>query len=98
MVLASIVAAASLGYFFVYYYFSARTNMDHDQLASLKGSDALSSEVQQEKNTFSLHKSAVRLPDILPEYETLYNKNKKLIGWLKIDDNKYRLPCHADLR
>lgn len=92
MVLASIVAAASLGYFFVYYYFSARTNMDYDQLASLKGSDALSSEVQQEKNTFSLHKSAVRLPDILPEYETLYNKNKKLIGWLKIDDTNIDYP------
>lgn len=92
MILASIVAAASLGYFFIYYYFSARTNMDYNQLASLKGSDALSSEVQQEKNTFSLHKSAVRLPDILPEYETLYNKNKKLIGWLKIDDTNIDYP------
>lgn len=97
MVLASIVAAASLGYFFVYYYFSARTNMDYDQLASLKGSDALSSEVQQEKNTFSLHKSAVRLPDILPEYETLYNKNKKLIGWLKIDDTNIDYPVMQTL-
>ena len=92
MILASIVAAASLGYFFVYYYFSARTNMDYDQLVSLKGSDALSSGVQQEKNTFSLNKSAIRLPDILPEYETLYNKNKKLIGWLKIDDTNIDYP------
>ena len=92
MILASIVAAASLGYFFVYYYFSARTNMDYDQLASLKGSNVLSSEAQQEQNTFSLHKSAVRLPDILPEYETLYNKNKKLIGWLKIDDTNIDYP------
>ncbi len=92
MILASIVAAASLGYFFVYYYFSARTSMDYDQLAALKGSDALTSGAQQEQNTFSLHKSAVRLPDILPEYETLYNKNKKLIGWLKIDDTNIDYP------
>ena len=92
MVLASIVAAASLGYFFVYYYFSARTNMDYDQLASLKGSNVLNSGTQQEQNTFSLHKSAVRLPDILPEYETLYNKNKKLMGWLKIDDTNIDYP------
>ena len=92
MVLASIVAVASLGYFFVYYYFSARTNMDYDQLASLKGSNVLNSGTQQEQNTFSLHKSAVRLPDILPEYETLYNKNKKLIGWLKIDDTNIDYP------
>lgn len=92
VVLASIVAIASFGYFFVYYYFSARTNMDYDQLASLKGSEALSSGTQQEQNTFSLHKSSVRLPDILPEYETLYNKNKKLIGWLKIDDTNIDYP------
>ena len=92
MILASIIAAASLGYFFIYYYFGARTNMDYDQLASLKGSDALSSGAQQEKNTFSLNKSAIRLPDILPEYETLYNKNKKLIGWLKIDDTNIDYP------
>lgn len=92
VVLASIVAVVSLGYFFVYYYFSARTNMDYDQLASLKGSEALSSGTQQEQNTFSLHKSSVRLPDILPEYETLYNKNKKLIGWLKIDDTNIDYP------
>ncbi len=92
MILASIVAVASLGYFFVYYYFSARTSMDYDQLAALKGSDALTSGAQQEQNTFSLHKSTVRLPDILPEYETLYNKNKKLIGWLKIDDTNIDYP------
>ena len=92
MILASIIAAASLGYFFIYYYFGARTNMDYDQLASLKGSDALSSGAQQEKNTFSLNKSAIRLPDILPEYETLYNKNKKLIGGLKIDDTNIDYP------
>ena len=91
MILASIVAVASLGYFFIYSYFSARTNMDYDQLASLKGSDLLSG-TEQQKNTFSLHKSAVRLPDILPEYETLYNKNKKLIGWLKIDDTNIDYP------
>ena len=26
------------------------------------------------------------MPDVLDEYKTLYEKNKKLIGWLKIDD------------
>lgn len=26
------------------------------------------------------------MPDVLEEYQTLYQKNKKLIGWLKIDD------------
>ena len=53
--LASLVAAGSFAYFGVYYYFSARTSADYENLASLKNS-------------------------------TLYQKNKKLIGWLKIDD------------
>ena len=81
---ASIVAVLCFGYFGVYYFYSARTSMDYNELAALKGSDALSS--TQEKNEFSLHKQSVKMPDVLDEYKTLYEKNKKLIGWLKIDD------------
>lgn len=87
---ASIVAAVSLGYLAIYSFYSTRTNMDYDQLASLKGSEALTA--QEKKNTFSLNKSTLRLPDILPEYKTLYQKNKKLIGWLKIDDTNIDYP------
>ena len=89
--LASLIAIASLGYFVVYYFFSYRTNMDYEELSALKGSQALVSE-SSENNTFSLHKSTIKLPDILPEYETLYQKNKKLIGWLKIDDTNIDYP------
>lgn len=89
--LASLVAVASLGYFVVYYFFSYRTSMDYEELSALKGSQALVSE-NAEKNTFSIHKSTIKLPDILPEYETLYQKNKKLIGWLKIDDTNIDYP------
>ncbi len=84
VVLATVVAVASFGYFGVYYYFSAKTNMNYNELAALKGSDALSGD--QEKNDFALHKESVVLPEVLDEYKTLYKKNKKLIGWLKIDD------------
>lgn len=84
VILASLVAAVCFGYFGVYYFFSARTSMEYEQLAELKGSDALVT--NQSENTFSIHKTAVRLPDVLDEYKTLYEKNKKLIGWLKIDD------------
>lgn len=82
--LASVVAVASFAYFGIYYFYTARTSMSYNELAALKGSEALSS--NQEKNDFSLHKEAIRLPDVLDEYKTLYGKNKKLIGWLKIDD------------
>lgn len=83
--IASIVAVGSFAYFGVYYYFSARTSADYSELASLKGSTVLA-ESSQAKNEFSLHKQAVKMPDVLDEYKTLYEKNKKLIGWLKIDD------------
>ena len=32
------------------------------------------------------------LPDILPEYQTLYSLNKRLIGWVKIDDTYIDYP------
>ncbi|MDE7332393.1 MAG: class B sortase [Lachnospiraceae bacterium] len=82
--LASMVAVCSFAYFGVYYFYSARTNMEYEQLAALKGSEALPD--KQEKNEVAIHKQTVKLPDVLDEYKTLYNKNKRLIGWLKIDD------------
>ena len=88
--LATVVAVASFGYFGIYYYYSARTSIKYDELAALKGSDALSD--GQQKNDFSLHKESVKLPDVLDEYKTLYEKNKKLIGWLKIDDTNIDYP------
>ena len=88
--LSSLVAVLCFGYFGVYYFFAARTSMDYEQLSDLKGSDALSE--TQEKNDFSLHKSSVKLTDILDEYKTLYSKNKRLIGWLKIDDTNIDYP------
>ena len=88
--LSSLVAVLCFGYFGVYYFFAARTSMDYEHLSDLKGSDALSE--TQEKNDFSLHKSSVKLPDILDEYKTLYSKNKRLIGWLKIDDTNIDYP------
>ncbi len=90
VMLASLVAVLCFGYFGVYYFFMARTSMDYEQLADLKGSDVLANE--QEKNQFSLHKTGVKLPDVLDEYKTLYEKNKKLIGWLKIDDTNIDYP------
>ena len=90
VVLSSLVAVLCFGYFGVYYFFAARTSMDYEQLSDLKGSDALSE--TQEKNDFSLHKSSVKLTDILDEYKTLYSKNKRLIGWLKIDDTNIDYP------
>lgn len=90
VLLASVVAVLCFGYFGIYYYFSARTSAEYSELAALKGSSALSESQSAEK--FALHKSSVKLPDVLDEYKTLYQKNKKLIGWIKIDDTLIDYP------
>ena len=36
--------------------------------------------------------TADTLPEILPEYQTLYSLNKRLIGWVKIDDTYIDYP------
>ena len=86
-----VIAITSLGYFSVYYYMSSRTSSDYEELASLKGSDALSGNVSNE-HVVVIHKDDVRLPDILDEYKTLYAKNNRLAGWLKIDGTKIDYP------
>ncbi len=76
----ALVAMGSLGYFGIYNYFAAKNQSDFNQLAALKNSTALS-------GNFQVHKKGDEdKPEILDEYKTLFNKNKSLIGWLKIDD------------
>lgn len=92
MVLASVVAIGCFSYFGVYYYFNLRTSMNYEQLADLKGSDALTGEPAKAGDNLLVHRTNTELPDILDEYKTLYEKNKKLIGWLKIDDTNIDYP------
>lgn len=82
--LASLVAVGSFAYFGVYYYFAARTSADYTDLVELKGSTVLAQ--SEARSKLSLHRQTINMPDVLDEYKTLYEKNTKLIGWLKIDD------------
>lgn len=71
------------GYLGVYYQVSAKSAKEFEELAALKEAGA--------SQSVSVHKvhlteEDTEIPDILPEYETIYNKNKRLIGWIKIDD------------
>lgn len=93
ILLASLVAVGSLGYFGVYYYISVQNTARAEQLSNLKGNDVLASLVDDEpKEKFTLHKQAVVLPDILDDYKTLYVKNNDLAGWLKIEGTKIDYP------
>ncbi len=87
--LCSIGAVLGFGYFFLYYYMAERSNSGYEELAGLKNSEVLAEPVKaEEPKTIVVRgqEEEIVLPDILDDYKTLYNKNKKLIGWLKIDD------------
>lgn len=91
--LCAIGAVACFGYFITYYYFAERTSMNYEQLADLRNSDVLVTETEQNKIiAVRGEEEKIELPDVLDEYKTLYNKNKKLIGWLEIDDTIIEYP------
>lgn len=87
--LCSVGAVLGFGYFFVYYFVAGRTDASYQELASLKNSELLAEPVNgsEEKKNIVVRgqQEEIVLPDVLEDYKTLYNKNKKLIGWLKID-------------
>lgn len=91
IVLASIVAIGSLGYFGGYYYLMGRTNSDYQKLADLKGSRTLANKIV-DNDQVKVHLTNPEAPNILEEYQTLYSKNQKLVGWLKIADTKIDYP------
>jgi sortase B len=86
----AVIALGCFGYFGVYYYMSDKNSMDYEQLADLKGSSILPAQT----GGVTINRTEEEDLDltVLPEYETLYNKNKKLIGWLKIDDTNIDYP------
>jgi sortase B len=89
--LCTVIALGCFGYFGAYNYMSEKNSMDYEQLASLKGSETLSTQLPG----ITIHRTEDEEEQeltVLSEYETLYNKNKKLIGWLKIDDTNIDYP------
>ena len=91
IILCSVVAAACFLYFGVYYYFADRTESDYENLADLKGDTTLSAGRSTAVTIHYTDEEEIEL-EVLPEYQTLYNKNKSLIGWLKIDGTNIDYP------
>lgn len=86
-----IVACGCIGYFSVYTYMNRKTQNESANWAKLKDEGGKKTKTDEEK--FVIHRTGeTETPDILPEYEILYNKNKKLIGWVKIADTNIDYP------
>lgn len=93
VILCGLIAVGCFGYFGVYSYFADRTQMDYEELAMLKGSSSLTGSSWQSAGvTIHYTEEVERELTVLPEYETLYQKNKKLIGWLQIDGTSIDYP------
>lgn len=87
IVVCALVAVGCFGYFGAYSYYLEKNDADYHSLADLKGAPSLSAGV-----TIHYTEEEDEELEILEEYQTLYNKNKSLIGWLKIDDTNIDYP------
>ena len=85
--LLTILMLSCFGYFGVYYYNSYQKQLQTDSLNRLKNNTQIND--MYEDVVFEMQDDetgeTVRLK-VLDEYKSLYNKNKNLIGWIKIDD------------
>ena len=84
------IAFACLIYVGGYYFFYQKNNVDYEKLAQLKEKDEQNESAETPYTVTYSEDSDT--PPILEKYKTLFNKNKRLIGWLKIDDTNIDYP------
>ena len=87
MLLCMVVAVGSFGYIYFYNYQAKHSTEQVDNLSKIKGNNE---SILHKKATVNLDEEDT--PDILDEYVTLYELNKKLVGWIKIDGTKVDYP------
>lgn len=86
-----IAAVCSIAYFVIYYQKAYAAEIQAKEYAKLKNAkfaDVL--EIKSEPR--KVYEQEVVIPEILDEYKPLYNKNRSIIGWIKIDDTKIDYP------
>lgn len=96
VILFSMIAAMlCLTYFALYIYYGNRTQNDYDELIALKNQNDHSplSVPNDEKVEIHYSEETNQIEAVvLDEYKNLLNKNKMLIGWVKIDDTYIDYP------
>lgn len=84
--LLSLIVAGSMGYLIFYFALYGKNDAEYKELASLKQETTT-------KNEVSINYTEQEdMPPILKKYETLYQKNQKLIGWLTVDGTTIDYP------
>lgn len=85
--LMSLVAFGCIGYLAFYGYQYAKNNLRYNELEELIDEDVSSHEYSV--NIVNEDKTK---PPILKKYEGLYQKNHKIVGWIKIEDTNIDYP------
>ena len=97
ILLCSILGVGCLLYFGFYAYEDYRTRVAYEEMAALKESvndtpQYNAPEMEESAPVINYTSTEKEAPEVLDEYKKLYNVNKKLIGWLKIDDTNIDYP------
>ena len=92
VVCCSMIAIVCLGYFGMYYWYIYRTTDNYKQLSELKDKEPTASEAPAPVIHYTADEGQSSPPPVLDEYKNLLNKNKRLIGWVKIDDTNIDYP------
>ncbi len=83
-------AAACFTYLGIYSYQISRLDAYAEKQQNLKGAESTDS--GPETPVIHYDTEEIEVPDILEEYKILYSLNKRLIGWVKIDDTYIDYP------
>ena len=92
VVCCSMAAIVCLGYFGIYNWYNYRTADNYKQLSELKDKEPAASEAPAPVIHYTSEEGQSTPPPVLDEYKNLLNKNKRLIGWVKIDDTNIDYP------
>ncbi len=93
--LCSLAAMVCLGYFGIYSYYQIRTENTYRQLSEMKNNQTAKPAQPAQTPSgplYTLNEEPDVEPEVLDEYKNLLKTNKKLIGWLKIDDTNIDYP------
>lgn len=88
----SALAVCCLGYFAVYSYYDYRTRSTYDALSELKEMPVIAPAVTPAPGPLYTLDGEAEPREVLEEYQNLLLKNRKLIGWVKIDDTYIDYP------
>ncbi len=87
------MAVICLGYFGIYSWYSYKSESQYKELSQLKEQPAAAAQTPDpDPGPLYTLDGPAEPKEVLEEYKNLLNKNKKLIGWLKIDDTNIDYP------